>query len=234
MPARPDGAVAARVAARIALLVLAADAASKAAAVALLADGAVPLLGALHLTVVHNPHFAPGVDLGALTTAAVVALALLVSLVAAGVAAPLAAHDRRAPVALGLVCGAALGNAADFLHTGRGAVDFIAVGTAQGALVFNVADVAAYAGVALLAPTAWTLGRAVRAERRASRSAVRRPVADVRRRVPLEVGVPVPRFVEGALAAAAPERGPARPADRVRRPIPPPADVAPPRDADPR
>ena len=160
-------------AARVAALVVALDAATKALAATHLADRDVAIAGPLSLSLIYNDTFGRGLDLGALTAPATFALTLAFVAIAAVVCAALARVDDRAPRALGLVCGAAIANAADFAHTGRGAVDFLAVATRDGALVFNVADVAAYTGVLLLAATTLSLCRAIAAERRV------RPVATV-------------------------------------------------------
>lgn len=209
--------------ATVGTLVLAVDIGSKVVATSLLGDGVVPLAGGTFLGVVHNSAFARGAMLGSLTMPATLLLAAIVLYMIARVCAPLAAVDAAAPRALGLVAGAAAANALDFVRTGRGVVDFLGFPTAQGAIVFNVADVAAYAGVALLARTAWRLARAAWQEQmdvaeRAPRYPRLRAAAEMawtQRQQPrrdLEVVRPVPIFVE---------RPPAGVADDDVVPVPP-------------
>ncbi|HEU4631308.1 MAG TPA: signal peptidase II [Gemmatimonadaceae bacterium] len=208
-------------AAAVAAAVVIVDLVTKVAAVALLGGRHVPLPGGAALTVVYNDSFARGMALGPLTLPATLALTGLVLAMAWRVCAPLARLDAIAPTALGLLAGAAIGNAADFVRTGLGAVDFLAVPTADGAIVFNLADVAAYLGVVLLARTALVLARAAAHERR-TRTSIVRPIQTARgahaastvtaartaRRAPREVPVAVPLFVEGGGAPAAPLRQP--------------------------
>jgi lipoprotein signal peptidase len=204
----------------VAAATLGADAAAKLAAVALLDGRTVPVADALHLTVVYNDSFARGLDVGRWAGPGAALLALVVAGLAWRACEPLAREDRAAPAALGLVLGAALGNALDFARTGRGAVDFVSVATAEGALVFNLADVAAYVGLALLARTAVLLIGAIRRERTTAPTAA--AAARPRRLdVAMEISVPVPLFVEAdahaPLAASVPARAAARarPVDRV-------------------
>ncbi|HEY0970917.1 MAG TPA: signal peptidase II [Gemmatimonadales bacterium] len=176
----------------VAVAVVLIDQASKVAAAARLDAADLPLAGDAFLTFVHNDAFARGMSLGGATLPATLLLAVTVLLLVAGACAPLARVDRTAPLGLGLVAGATIGNAMDFLRTGRGAVDFIGVSTADGALVFNLADVAAYTGVALLAHGSWSIARHLRAGRAAHiGDAVREPSP-----ASVEVVRPLPLFVE--------------------------------------
>ena len=200
----------------VAAATLAVDAATKLAAVALLDGRTVPFVGALHLTTFYNDTFARGLDVGRWAGPGALLLALVVAALVWRACEPLARVDRSAPVALGLVVGAALGNALDFAHTGRGAVDFVSIATADGALVFNVADVAAYVGLALLARTALLLTVAIRRERAAA--AVVGATRPRRLDVPVEVSVAVPLFVEADARAPRAARVPARATDRGRAP----------------
>jgi len=152
--------------ATVAFAVLAVDLASKLMAQVMLGTARIQLPAGGFLRVVYNDGFARGPSLGALTLPATLLLAAALLYLLARVCAPLAALDRAAPLALGLVAGATMGNAADLLITGRGVVDFLGISTARGGIVFNLADVAAYAGVALLARTAWILARLAWAEAR--------------------------------------------------------------------
>lgn len=190
-------------AARLAAIVVAVDAATKALAATHLAARDVAVAGPLSLSLTYNDTFGRGVDLGTLTAPATFALTLAFVALAAVVCTALARVDDRAPRALGLVAGAALANAADFAYTGRGAVDFLAVATRDGAVVFNLADVAAYAGVLLLLGTTASLVRAIAAERRAERTAHLRRVAAAERVASAaararrsEIVRPVPLFAE--------------------------------------
>ncbi|HEU4564029.1 MAG TPA: signal peptidase II [Gemmatimonadaceae bacterium] len=171
MPLRPPPLV--RFAAA-ATLVAIADLATKALALALLGAGQdVPLAGPLHLTLVHNTASAGSVSLGAYTWH-INALATLLSVVLAVlVCSRLAALDRAAPVMLGLIAGAALGNLGSMVVPPAGVPDFIAYRYEFGTdVVFNVADVAAYIGIALAARTATLIGFAILRERRAPRPAL--------------------------------------------------------------
>jgi lipoprotein signal peptidase len=169
----------------VALTVAMADQASKLLAAARLDGVDVPLAGDAFLTLVHNDTFARGMALGGATLPATLLLSVALLLLVARACTPLAQVDRAAPLGLGLVAGATIGNA----------VDFIGVHTAEGALVFNLADVAAYAGVALLAHSTWRISRHIRAER--ALTSVERVVATT---AP-EVVQPLPLFVEPGVAA---------------------------------
>jgi hypothetical protein len=82
--------------------------------------------------------------------------------------------DRRAPLALGLIVGGATGNLASLILSPRGVVDFIAVDfTATAGIILNVADVAAYVGLALVLRTGFLIVAAMRRELRPSARAVR-------------------------------------------------------------
>lgn len=226
-------------AATVAIAVLAVDMASKSLALALLGARTVPLPLGGFLRVVYNDGFARGPSLGALTLPATLLLAAALLYMMARVCAPLAEHDRTAPLALGLVAGAAMGNAADLFLTARGVVDFLGVRTGREAIVFNLADVAAYAGVVLLARTLWILGRLAWAER-ASR-ARREPAPRYPRlhaaaeaawaahkaasaRPMLEIVRPVPLYTEGGSTT-----GPATPGIPTPGQLPDAAEAAAPR-----
>lgn len=190
----------------VTLTVLAVDLASKLLAQVMLGTSTVGLPAGGFLKIVYNDGFARGPSLGALTLPATLLLAAALLYLLLRVCSPLAAVDRKAPIALGLVAGATVGNAADLLLTGRGVVDFLGVSTSHGAIVFNLADVAAYAGVALLARTGWVLARLVWAEwREAAR------VAPPPR---------YPRLHATAEAAWAARKAARRPALELVRPIP--------------
>jgi signal peptidase II len=63
-------------------------------------------------------------------------------------------------LALGLVCGGAVGNLIDRIRSSRGVVDFIDVGIGQLRWpTFNVADMAVTCGAVALALVLWAEGR---------------------------------------------------------------------------
>ncbi len=110
--------------------------------------------------------------------------------------------DERAPIALGLIAGAAIGNLASMLAPPAGVADFIAVQmSASSRIVMNFADVAAYSGVAMMIHSLVLLSRAIGAERTV-RPGLRHEV---------EIGIPV--AVEHGIGLPR-----SRPADRRERP----------------
>jgi lipoprotein signal peptidase len=121
---------------------------------------------AIRFGVVHNDKGAFGLTIGDYTWEASLALTLAAIVLIVPVAKDLARVDDRAPTALGLVAGGAIGNLVSLLLSPAGVVDFIAVQRADGAgIVLNVADVAAYAGVAMLMRTAAKVIAAMRRNR---------------------------------------------------------------------
>ena len=162
------------------------DLLSKGLATMTLAGGPVPIAGPMEFALVHNRGSAFGVSLGAYTfhlnaIATIIALGLT-TLVVRG----LSTVDPRAPIALGLIAGAAIGNLTSLLVPPAGVADFLAIEVSEGSrLVLNMADVAAYAGLAMTARSVMMLARAISAER------ARRV-----RHVP-EIEVPIPLAVEG-------------------------------------
>lgn len=165
---------------RIALLVAIGDLLSKRVALTLLAGNDVVYSSWLRLTLMHNDAGALGYSLGAHTFAINIFIktgAILLMLVASK---DLARIDPDAPVALGFIAGAALGNLASLLLPPPGVVDFIAIATGAGReLVLNAADIAAYAGLAMLGRTAWRVYSAARSPARAviSERLAGRPIA---------------------------------------------------------
>jgi lipoprotein signal peptidase len=144
------------------MLVMLGDLVSKSMAVGLWTGERYPLLGRLVLIdVVQNPLGAFSTSLGAYTWEINVVATITAILLVVMVAPRLAQLDAMAPSALGMIAGAALGNLASLLTSPGGVPDFLAIVHGHGALVLNVADVAAYLGIFCCARLAWTLVRAV-------------------------------------------------------------------------
>ena len=142
---------------------------------------AVWWVGALHpqvsstvrFGVVHNDKGAFGLTAGDYTFELSLALTLAAIALIVPVARDLAKVDGRAPAALGLIAGGAVGNLVSLLLTPAGVVDFIAIQRADGAgIVLNVADLAAYAGVAMLMRTAALVIKAIRSNRERAAAAL--------------------------------------------------------------
>ncbi|MGI8843085.1 MAG: signal peptidase II [Gemmatimonadaceae bacterium] len=131
------------------------------------------------------------------------ALATLATLGLAGAAVrALSRIDDRAPIALGLIAGAATGNLASMLAPPAGVADFIAVQmSANRRIVMNLADVAAYAGVAMMLRSLVLLRRAIGVER------------TVRPRIRHEVEIGIPVMVESGMGV--PRSGPAEQRERT-------------------
>jgi lipoprotein signal peptidase len=74
--------------------------------------------------------------------------------------------DASAPATLGLVAGAGMGNLASLIGSRAGVPDFLAVSDGRGgAVVLNLADVAAYLGILCCLRLAWTVVRTAIARR---------------------------------------------------------------------
>lgn len=142
--------------------VLVADFITKAAAVSALSQG-IPrdVVGtAIKLVLVYNPGAAFGLSFGpdsrwiflGLTACALGVLAHLYR------ATP--PRDVLRTVAIGLVCGGAIGNLVDRLRSSSGVVDFIDIGVGYHRWpTFNVADMAVTTGAVLLAWVLWVEDR---------------------------------------------------------------------------
>jgi len=138
-------------------------------------DVSIPLfMQAVRLRVILNDQSAFGVSLGPYTWHINLVLTTIALLLCLSLCRALAVIDHWAPVMLGLITGAATGNLVSLIASPEGVPDFIAVRSAQGhELVFNLADVAAVIGVALLIRTTWAVARALkhpREERRRTES----------------------------------------------------------------
>ena len=141
------------------IAVVAVDLVTKLIAAAMLAPQHIPheILGNhLRLTLVYNPGAAFGLNLGiysrwifmALTAGALIILARLYQATRQG--------DFLRTIALGLVCGGAVGNLIDRVRSATGVVDFIDVGVGDLRWpTFNVADMAVSVGAFLLAWVLW-------------------------------------------------------------------------------
>lgn len=170
-----------------ALLVAALDLATKAVAIGELAGREIALGGPFFLGLIFNDALFGGMSTlnGWATPLSMLASACLLGL-AFPVCRPLARFDATAPVALGLMVGAAVANPASLLLQPAGVTDFLGIELGGTTVLFNLADVAAYAGVALLGRTFLRVLAVHRAERSTARPrAVRRPRLE--REVPLAV-----------------------------------------------
>ena len=143
---------------RIALLVAIGDWLTKAVASRVVGTDAVVLTERLRFAVVHNDGAAFGLSAGALTWPLNLALTLVAIVLMVPVARDLARIDDASPRALGLIMGGAMGNLASLLFGPPGVVDFISVSMgAHSELVLNVADIAAYAGLAMMLRTGFLI-----------------------------------------------------------------------------
>jgi signal peptidase II len=143
---------------RIALLVAVADLLSKALASSLWSERALHLTNWLSLAVVQNYGGAFGMSAGAYTWQLNLALTLAAIVFVVPVTKDLTRVDPEAPVALGLIVGGALGNLVSLLAPPAGVGDFIAIHwSPTHGLVLNFADIAAYAGLAMILRTGFRI-----------------------------------------------------------------------------
>ena len=125
----------------------------------------------VRFTLVFNKGAAFGTTVGESSRWIFTALALVILFVLVRMAHQANATERWKLLALGMVCGGALGNLVDRLRWSEGVVDFVDVGWGEHRFwVFNVADSAVTVGAILLVLVLW-------AEER--RSSARRPDAPV-------------------------------------------------------
>ena len=151
---------------RIATLLAIGDLVTKQIAVLWIGALQPHVTSAVRFGVVHNDKGAFGMTAGSYTFELSLVLTLAALVLIVPVARDLARIDERAPVALGLIAGGAIGNLASLLLSPAGVVDFIAVQRADGAgIVLNVADIGAYAGVAMLVRTMAMVIAAIRQNR---------------------------------------------------------------------
>jgi len=206
-----------RTLARIALLVAAGDWLTKAVAARLVGEEPVVFSERFRFAVVHNDAAAFGWSAGAYTWELNLALTLAAIVLMIPVTRDLARIDHGAPRALGLIVGGAAGNFASLLLSPPGVVDFISIGVGPNSdLVLNVADVAAYIGLALMLRTGFLLVEEIRRTARPRRtvqlqhwtSVTRRAFADREMAIPVvladrplpenEVNIPRPESVRRA------------------------------------
>lgn len=167
---------------RVALLVAGVDLLTKFVAARLWSAEAFHITQWLSLSLVQNHGGAFGWSAGVYTWQLNLALTLAAVVFVIPVTRDLAQVDRHAPLALGLIVGGALGNLASLVVPPSGVSDFIAVRLSQEhSVVLNLADVAAYSGLALILRTGFRIaatlvaqtGAAARRERLGSAFAVR-------------------------------------------------------------
>jgi lipoprotein signal peptidase len=204
--------------ARLATLVAIGDLMTKQVAVLWVGTLEPRVSTAIMFGVVHNDKGAFGLSVGDYTWELSLALTLAAIALIVPVAKDLSRIDDRAPAALGLIAGGAIGNLVSLLVSPAGVVDFIALQRADGAgIVLNVADVAAYAGVVMLMRTAAKVVRAIRQNRETAviQMGKQRDTA-LTRLVDVEVPRVVAREEVGATepASAPPPRAPRPAADR--------------------
>lgn len=151
---------------RIALLVAVIDLATKALATNFLVWEPKAFTSTLQLAVVHNSAGAFGWSAGVYTWQLNLALTLAAIVFMIPVTRDLARIDDSAPRALGLIVGGALGNLASLVTSPAGVIDFIAINFEKWGIVLNVADVAAYVGLAMILRTGWKIAVAIVRDRR--------------------------------------------------------------------
>jgi len=151
----------------ITVAVAAVDLLSKEVAVRSLGSaGVVPFGDRFSLFVVFNTGSTGGGQVGPYTWQLNVLVTLMAVGLIASVVQAMATVDRRATRALAFVAGGAVGNLLSMLFGPEGVADFLAIRlTTDTTVVANVADLALWAGAAMLAPVALLLLRMARAER---------------------------------------------------------------------
>jgi signal peptidase II len=135
------------------------DFATKAMASAMLMPQHVPheVFGEwARLNLVHNPGAAFGVSAGPYSRQIFLLLTVIALLVLSKLYRTTAPGDRLRIIALGLVCGGAVGNLIDRIRSPIGVVDFLDIGFRDWRWpTFNVADMAVSIGAFLLAWALW-------------------------------------------------------------------------------
>jgi signal peptidase II len=141
--------------------VVVADLVTKRAAVLVLAHRQIPLAGDwLSFQLVYNPGAAFGINVGDYSRWVFMILAVVALVFLWAMVRQTHPFQQARLVALGLVCGGAVGNLIDRIKSPRGVVDFIDVWIGPYHWpTFNVADMAVSCGAVLLALILWLEGR---------------------------------------------------------------------------
>ena len=124
------------------------------------------LLGStVRVALAYNPGVAFGLSIGPASRIVFSLLVILIVAVLFHMYRRAPAGDARRPLALGLLCGGALGNLADRIRSANGVVDFIDIGVGDVRWwTFNVADIGVSAGAVMLAWILWNADDAAREE----------------------------------------------------------------------
>ena len=110
----------------------------------------------VRLTLVYNPGAAFGLNVGPASRWIFLALTVGALFVLGRLYMETHSGDRTRALALGLVCGGALGNLINRIWSARGVVDFIDIGVGDWRWpTFNVADIGVSVGAVLLAWVFW-------------------------------------------------------------------------------
>ena len=141
--------------------VIALDILTKLLAVRYLPPHPLKILGDwLTLQLVFNPGAAFGIHVGTYSRWVFLVLAIVALIVLGSMVRQTKPGDHVRLIALGLVCGGAVGNLIDRIRSSRGVVDFIDVGIGVHRWpTFNVADSAVTVGAFVLAFVLWMEGR---------------------------------------------------------------------------
>jgi signal peptidase II len=114
----------------------------------------------LTLQLVYNPGAAFGLSVGMYSRWVFLVLAIVALVVLGSMVRQTKPGDYIRFIALGLVCGGAVGNLIDRIRSSRGVVDFIDVGIGVRRWpTFNIADTAVTIGAVALALVLWMEGR---------------------------------------------------------------------------
>lgn len=140
--------------------VVIADLITKLVAAAVLSRVPVRVIGDwVQLQLVYNPGAAFGLNIGEYSRWVFLILALVALIVLGSMVRSSGPTQWFRLVALGLICGGAIGNLIDRIRSPRGVVDFIDVGIGDLRWpTFNVADVAVTCGAVALALVLWQKG----------------------------------------------------------------------------
>ncbi len=146
---------------------------TKQIAVATLSQGSIRVLGDWFLfRLVYNPGAAFGIHVGEYSRWVFMGLATLALVILGSMVRHTLPEQRVRLVALGLVCGGAIGNLIDRVRSARGVVDFIDVYIGPFHWpTFNVADMAGTGGAFTLAIILWDEGRAHENEQQSEQQA---------------------------------------------------------------